>query len=285
MNILITGATGNVGQSIFSAFSEGEFDANIIAGVRNPDKTVEKGEIATPFSVREFDFGKSENFSQYLKGIEVLFLLRPPNIADVNAVFKPLIEAAREAGVQHIVFLSVQGAEKQSYIPHHKIEKLIVDSGITYTFLRPAYFMQNFITTLHKDIVERNRIYLPAGKARFTIVDVKDVGAVAAKVLLNPEKHQNKAYELTNDELKNFGELTEQINQAWEKNIEYVSPNLLSFIYQKLKQGNNLIFTFVLIMLHYFPRFREAPKVSPNIELLLGRKPTSFEEFLEREII
>jgi uncharacterized protein YbjT (DUF2867 family) len=282
MNILISGATGNVGQAIFSSFLKNEPDT-IIAGVRNPNEATDKEKIPASFSIKEFDFGKTDLFSKYLEGIDVFFLLRPPNIADVKAVFKPLIEAAREVGVQHIVFLSVQGAEKQSYIPHHKIEKLIVDSGITYTFLRPAYFMQNFITTLRKDIVERNRIYLPAGKARFTIVDVKDVGAVAAKVLLNPEAHQNKAYELTNDELKNFGELTEQINQVWHKNIEYVSPNLLSFIYQKLKQGNNLIFTFVLIMLHYFPRLREAPEVSNTIELLLGRKPTSFEEFLERE--
>ncbi|WKK78452.1 NmrA family NAD(P)-binding protein [Marivirga salinae] len=84
--------------------------------------------------------------------MDVLFYSDLLYIADLKAVFKPLIEVVKEVGVKHIVFLSVQGAEKQSYIPHHKIEKLIVESQIPYTFIRPAYFMQNFITTLGKDI-------------------------------------------------------------------------------------------------------------------------------------
>ena len=283
MNILITGATGNVGQAILSSFLKYEFEATIIAGVRNPDDAIEKEKISSRFSKQEFDFGKTEKFPEYLKGIDVLFLLRPPNIADVKAVFKPLIEVAKEVGVKHIVFLSVQGAEKQSYIPHHKIEKLILESRISYTFLRPAYFMQNFSTTLRKDIIEKNRIYLPAGNARFTLVDVRDVGEIAAKVLINPDKYLDQAYELTDDELMNFQELTEQINEVWDKNIKYISPNLVSFLFNKLKEGTPLMYIFVLIMLHYFPRFREEPNTSDNVELILKRKPTRFIEFLERE--
>lgn len=283
MNILITGATGNVGQAILSSLLKNGFDATIAAGIRSPDEQKEQEKIPSAFLRQEFDFGKTEKFSKYLNGIDVLFLLRPPNIADVKAVFQPLISAAKEVGVKHIVFLSVQGAEKQSYIPHHKIERLIEESKIPYTFLRPAYFMQNFTTTLRKDIVENEKIYLPAGDAKFTIVDVKDVGEVAAKILLNPSEYQNQAYELTNDELLNFSEFAQQISEVTGKNVKFVSPNLLSFIYTKLKKGHNLTYIFVLIMLHYFPRFKEFPSISGNVEYFLNRPPIKFKEFLEHE--
>ncbi|WP_375578674.1 NmrA family NAD(P)-binding protein [Marivirga tractuosa] len=283
MDILITGATGNVGQAILSSFLKDDFEAKIIAGIRNPEDLKEQEKIPSPFLKQEFDFGKPEKFSDYLNEVDVLFLLRPPNIADVEAVFKPLIEAAKEVGVKHIVFLSVQGAEKQSYIPHHKIEKLIVESKIPYTFLRPAYFMQNFTTTLRKDIVEKEKIYLPAGDAKFTIVDVNDVGAVAAKILLNPSEHQNRAYELTNDELMSFSEFAQQISEVTGKNVKFISPNLLSFIFTKLREGQSLTYIFVLIMLHYFPRFKESPTLSNNVESFLNRPPVKFRKFLERE--
>jgi uncharacterized protein YbjT (DUF2867 family) len=282
MNILITGATGNVGQAIFSSFSQDEVAVNIIAGVRNTAEAVGNTKMISGFSKQEFDFGKPERFSEYLKGIEVLFLLRPPNIADVEKVFQPLIDTAKEVGIQHIVFLSVQGAEKQSYIPHHKIEKLIVDSKIPYTFLRPAYFMQNFTTTLRKDIVDHHKIYLPAGNAKFTIVDVNDVGAVAAKILLNASEHQNKAYELTNNELLTFSELAEQISKVSGTNVRFVSPNLLAFIFSKWREGQPWMYIFVLIMLHYFPRFRAAPKTTTAVEKLLNRNPISFQEWLKK---
>lgn len=283
MDILITGATGNVGQAILSSLLKDDFEAKIIAGIRNPEDLKELEKIPTPFRKQEFDFGKAEKFTGYLKGIDVLFLLRPPNIADVKAVFKPLIEAAKIAGLKHIVFLSVQGAEKQSYIPHHKIEKLIMESEIPYTFLRPAYIMQNFITTLRKDIVENEKIYLPAGDAKFTVVDVTDVGEVAAKILLNASAHQYQAYELTNDELLNFSEFAHQISEVTGKSIKFISSNLLSFIFTKLREGQRLTYIFVLIMLHYFPRFKESPACSYIVESFLNRPPVKFKKFLERE--
>jgi len=283
MKILVTGATGNVGQAILSSFLEEQFEAEIFAGLRNIGEKTEQAKLHTSFLLQEFDFGKIDKFNEYLEGIDVFFLLRPPNIADVNAVFKPLIDAAKEVKVKHIVFLSVQGAEKQSYIPHHKIEKLILQSEIPYTFLRPAYFMQNFITTLRKDIVEKGEIYLPAGDAKFTIVDVLDVGAVAAKILLSPNEHQNTAYELTNDELLNFSEFAEQISEVTGEEVKFVSPNLLAFILRKLREGQSLTYIFVLIMLHYFPRFKGSPLVSNKVEDFLNRKPIGFRAFLERE--
>ena len=71
-----------------------------------------------------------------------------------------------------------KGAENNRFIPNHKTEQLLICSGLAYTLLRPAYFMQNFTTTLRADLVERHRIFLPAGRARFTLIDVDDISRV-----------------------------------------------------------------------------------------------------------
>lgn len=72
----------------------------------------------------------------------------------------------------------LQGVEKSRIIPHHKIEKQIVTRGIPYTFLRLAYFIQNFTTTLHHALVNKRKIFLPAGNTKLTSIDVTDIGNV-----------------------------------------------------------------------------------------------------------
>ncbi|WP_235299381.1 SDR family oxidoreductase [Portibacter marinus] len=142
--ILITGATGNVGSAVLDHLLSERQDFRILAGVRD----VKKDSEILPANVEAvpFDFEDQHSIKAALEKTEILFLLRPPQLADVNKYFDPVISMALEEQIQHIVFLSVQGAEKSKFIPYHKIEKLIINSSLPYTFLRPAYFMQNFTT-------------------------------------------------------------------------------------------------------------------------------------------
>ena len=199
-NILITGAGGNVGAEVLNHFIS-SVDQQVWLSTRN-ESSFEK-------NLRYFDFNFLEKSTASLNASDVLFLLRPPDIADVKKYFVPLIEACKANHVKHIVFLSVQGADKASYIPHTKIEKVIVQSGISYIFIRPSYFMQNLTTMLLGDIKNKRMIFLPAGKAPFLWVDVADVGAAIAKVLENVRLHQNKIYTLPGSALIPFGKVAE----------------------------------------------------------------------------
>jgi nucleoside-diphosphate-sugar epimerase len=174
----------------------------------------------------------------------------------------------------------VQGVEKSKIIPHHKIEKLIVESKIPYTFLRPAYFMQNFTTTLHTDLVKHYRIFLPAGKAKFTLIDVKDIGEVAAKILTETEKHLNKSYELTNHEKLSFGEMAEKLSKGLKTVIKYESPNLLKFFIVKRKEKMPIVLILVMIMLHYLPRSQKEPEITDWVNKLINVEPKTFDEFV-----
>lgn len=278
-NVLITGATGNVGMEVVIALQKLDHHLALFAGVR--DTTSDNGKLAN-FKIKaiKFDFTNKETFGPALKNIDILFLLRPPQISDVNKYFAPLIEIAKQSSVKHIVFLSVQGVENSKIIPHHKIEKLIVASEIPYTFLRPAYFMQNFTTTLHADLVKNNRIYLPAGKAKFTIIDVEDIGAVTAKVITEAQNHRNKSYELTNNETLTFSEMAEKISNGIGKTINFISPNLLQFFCTKKKENMPSMLILVMIMLHYFPRFQKTPQTTKWVKIITGQEPKTFDEFV-----
>jgi uncharacterized protein YbjT (DUF2867 family) len=189
----------------------------------------------------------------------------------------------KQAGISQIVFLSVQGAEKSKVIPHHKIEKLVQESGIHYIFLRPSYFMQNITTTLLKDIQEKRRIFLPAGKAKFNWIDINNIGEVSAILLERFEEFSNLAFELTGYENKNFYEVANMISTITGKKINYQSPNSFRFFSAKKKEGVATGMILVMNMLHFLPRFQEEPKISDFYEKITGKKPTSLKAFIERE--
>ena len=278
-NVLITGATGNVGIAVINALHKLDHQLVIHAGVRDTGRGNEK---LADLKVKmiEFDFTESQTIGPAMANIDLLFLLRPPQIADVKKYFVPIIDAAKQSSVKHIVFLSVQGVEKSKIIPHHQIEKLIVESQIPYTFLRPAYFMQNFSTTLRNDLVNDQRIYLPAGQAKFTLIDVDDIGNVAAKIITEPQQHVNKSYELTNNETLTFGEMAAKLSKGLGKKIAYISPNLLQFYFTKRREKVPTMFIFVMIMLHNFPRFQKTPPTTQWVKTITGQEPKSFEDFV-----
>jgi uncharacterized protein YbjT (DUF2867 family) len=279
-NVLITGATGNVGTAVLAALQNIEHSLDVYAGVRNVDADkIKLAQYKIKFS--PFDFTDISTYANALGGCDVLFLLRPPQISEVKKYFQPMLETCVAQGVQHIVFLSVQGVESSSIIPHHKIEKLIVDSKIPYTFLRPAYFMQNFTTTLRDELVQKKRIFLPAGNAKFTLIDVRDIGLVAAKILISTTLHINKSYELTNQEKLTFAEMAATLSSILGFKIQFISPNLIRFFLTKRKEKMPVMLILVMIMLHYFPRFQKEPAITDWVEKIIGREAITFAQFIK----
>ncbi len=281
--ILITGATGNIGSEVIRFLYKIETKNKIIAAVRNIEKAREKINDYPQLDFVQFDFKNPETFTQAFKNIDCVFLLRPPQIADVDQYFKPLIVKMKDEGINKILFLSVQGVEKSPIIPHHKIEKLIKESGLNYIFLRPSYFMQNLTTILLSDIQNKRKIILPAGKAKFNWIDVENIGEASAILLNDFEQYKNRAVEITGYENKNFSEVTDLINQSIEDKIEFVSPNPFKFYNIKKDDGLETGMILVMIMLHFLPRFQKEPIISDLYEKLTGEKPTTLKEFIERE--
>lgn len=281
--ILITGASGTVGLEVLRHLHHLAGEHVLYAGLRNPADHQKKFAHLPKVEPVGFDFEDPASFPLALAGIDTLFLLRPPQLSKVQKYFVPLVQALQQQGVQQVLFLSVQGAEKSPLIPHYKIEKLLLQAGVQYIFLRPSYFMQNLGSTLLPEIRQRSRLFVPAGQALFNWVDVANIGEAAALLLLKFDTYANQAYELTGPESLSFGEVAKKMNQALGTAIYFENPNLLRFYLHMRRQGMSRGMTLVMIMLHYLPRFQPAPPLSSFYQMLTGKRPTRLEDYLLRE--
>lgn len=179
------------------------------------------------------------------------------------------------------MFLSVQGAERNRLIPHHKIELRLMASGVQYTLLRPAYFMQNFTSTLHDELVRRHRIFVPAGMARFTLVDVGDIARVAARVLTQPgTQHHGKAYTLTSQTPLNFQQIAGELTTGLGTPITYLSPGPWRFYRTLKRDGREPGLILVMLLLHMLPRLTATPPTTHTVAALTGRAPIEFAQFV-----
>lgn len=278
--ILVTGATGNVGKEVIEALGRLNTNDEIIAGTTNPNGIQKKVENIT---YRKIDFADSSSFRPALEEVDLVFLLRPPQLANIPKYFNPFIEEMKHSEVKGVVFLSVQGVENQPKIPHYKLEKLIETHGIPHVFLRPSYFMQNLSSTLLYNIKKADQIFIPAGNLPFTWVDAKDIGKVAAKVLVDFDTFKSQALEITGSEVKNFQDVAELMTEVLGRKINYVSPNLCHFFLKMKKQDIANPMIFVMIMLHYLPRFQKTThKTTQIVKEITGKDPGLLKDFIIR---
>ena len=282
-NILITGATGNIGLEVIRFLFENGTSSRIIAGVRNIEKAKKVFKNYPKLEFVHFDFENFDTFDNALSGIDSVFLLRPPHLSDIDKYFKPLIAKIKENKVKEVVFLSVQGAEKSKVIPHNKIEKLIIENALDCIFLRPSYFMQNLTTTLIKDIKTKSEIILPAGNARFNWIDIANIGEATAILLDNFGEYKNQAFDITGLENENFAKVTSLINEIVESPIRFRNVNPFKFYMIKKKDGMENGMILVMILLHFLPRFQKEPVISNFYERLTEKKPTDLKTFIKRE--
>ncbi len=273
--ILITGATGNVGREVIKALPPQ-------LPVRAAVMPAELSRLAPQPSVTyaAFDFLNPSTYAAAFEGIRTLFLVRPPQLANVQKEMAPAILAARAAGVEHVVFLSLQGVEKQRFVPHYKIEALLRETGMDWTFLRCGFFMQNLSTTHREQIRQTHRITLPVGKSRTSFIDVRDIGAAAAVALTEPG-HRNTIYTLTGSEALDYYRVAEIFTDVLGTEITYDNPSVLRFLRAELAHGTRLGYALIMTMLYTITRFGNAAHTSPDFVNLVHRQPITLRQFVQ----
>jgi len=273
-SILVTGATGTVGQHVVAALSDRA--VSIKVGVRDPETV--STEIADAGEVIAFDFTKPETWGRALTDVDRMFLVRPP-VVDKSKIAE-FVEAADRQGVARVVYLSTLGAEKNVLIPHHWIENRITATDMEYTLLRASFFMQNLSEVHRRDIVDHDEIFVPAGSGKTSFVDARDLGAVAA-VVLTESGHANQAYELTGPEALDYGEVATIFSDVLERSITYPQPSLLAFATRMRRRGEPLGFIALMCGIYTTARVGLAGRVTGDSRRLLGRHPRQMRAFVE----
>ena len=216
--ILVTGATGKVGQEVVRQLAAS--DVPVRALVRDP---LRASHIRLPgVEIVVGDLSKPETLEGPLSGADRVFLLSPPD-PDQVALQGNLIEAARRSGARHIVKVSVAGGPDsgtQLGRWHWSTEKQLEASGLAFTFLRPVWYMQELLTFL-PTIAASGSFQLPMGTGAVAVVDTRDVAAVAV-CALTESGHDRKIYDLTGPEALSFDEMADELSLATGKKISYV---------------------------------------------------------------
>jgi len=273
--VLVTGPTGTVGRHVTRGLSD--TDADVRAGVRS----VERARESLPGSADlvSFDFEKPETWGRAFDGIDALFLVRPPEMTRVHRHITPAVDAAARVGVEHVVFLSVLGAEKNPLLPHRRIERHLQDSDLTYTFLRASFFMQNFYVVHQSEITERGELFVPAGDGKTSFVDARDVAAVGVETVVDPI-HRNRAYDITGPDALTYHDAAAIFSDVLGRDIEYADPGLVEFVVTATSRGVSLPFALVQAIVYTTARFGLAGRVTDDVERVLGRPPRSLAEFV-----
>ncbi len=214
--ILITGATGTVGRQLVAELVTGG------AGVRALSRTPAQAGLPAGVEVVAGDLGRPETLGAALEGVEQVFLLSggPEGPShDTN-----LIGAAKQAGVAHVVTLSVLGAGHGADDPitrwHLAGERAVAASGMAWTVLRPGAFMSNALMWA-PTIKTQDAIYAPFAQAKTAAIDPADIAAVAARALTEPG-HENKTYPLTGPELLCSADQVETLSAALGRPLRLV---------------------------------------------------------------
>lgn len=217
--VLVTGATGNSGREVVRALERRGIPYR--AAVRDSEG-VSSGVC--------FDFEDPGTWTSAAEGCTGLFLLRPPPISDVAKTLNPFVDAARSAGIEHVTFLSVAGAESNSLVPHHDVETHLKSGSGSWTILRPGFFAQNLQHAYLRDIRDDDRLYVPAGRGSVAFVDLRDVAEVAALSFEQPDAHHRLGYTLTGPAAFTFDEVAALLTEALDRKIDYEPASIPGYL-------------------------------------------------------
>lgn len=270
--ILVTGATGNVGAPLVA----------VLRAQGAPVRPASRGN-RDPEGVR-FDFADPATWDAAFRGVRSMFLVRPPQVANVRRGLVPALEHARALGVRHVVLLSVQGAGAVPVLPHAAAERWLRRSGLDWTFVRPSYFDQNLSSVFAADIRDRDELVVPAGHGRTAFVDARDVAAVVAAALLDPAAHTGRMWTPTGDEALTWHEVAAVLGGVLGRTITYRNPSLRGYArHARSTLGFDPAMTAMTTVIHATARLGVAGHLTGDVRAVTGRTPTSLREFALRE--
>lgn len=274
--IVVTGATGTIGREVVTALAAAQ---NVVVRPAVRADSLSKLPQGRTIEPVAFDWDDDASYDRAVAGADALFLLTP--VSDQQAVYgKKLVAAAKKAGVQHIVKLSVAGAEYEPGISlgrlHREVERAIEDSGMAFTHLRPNCFADNWLSYWRPDAT--GMVYLPFGEGRVAYIDARDIGAAAAHVLTTPG-HAGKAYTLSGEDAPSPVEVTALLSEVAGRKIAYVDVPPEAARAAMLGQGAPAWMVDGFLELFALVKAGALSSTASDTRTALGHAPRSFAEW------
>lgn len=279
--ILVTGAAGKTGQAVIRALCR--MNKPIRALVH---KAPQVQRIQQP-GIKEVvagDLCDQKQMNRVCRGIKAVYHICPNVHPEEFRIGQILMKAARSAGVEHFVYHSVFHPQIEA-MPHHwqkmRVEEKLFESGLAYTILQPAPYMQN-ILAYWNDIVQNHTYAVPYPEnTRLSLVDLEDVAEVAALVLGEPA-HAGAIYELCGSDNLSQVEIAHILSQHLGQKVAVKVMPIEQWEANARQRGlGDYAVKTLRKMFHYYEQFGfyGNPRV---LSCLLGRAPTPFATFVEK---
>jgi len=275
--ILVTGAGGNVGRPLLDELAAANAPAR--AAYHSADKaaharTAGRDAVAV-------DYARPETLQPALDGVESVFLLGSGAMGQTEGETN-VVRAAKAAGVRRIVKLSVIGAAEEAFgfaRTHRPVERAIEESGLAWTLLRPASYMQNFVNFMAPTIRSQHALYTLIPDSPFNHVDTRDVARVAAAVLTRGG-HDGRAYTLTGPRSFSYRDAAATIGSVTGTQVEVVALGESDLRAGMKANGIPDYYADLLVDLDRWYESGKADLVTSSIRDVTGREPTTFEQFV-----
>ncbi len=280
--ILLTGATGKTGAAVAELVAATGHDVRAL--VRDPGKAGSLEEAG--LTLVTGDVANDEALARALDGVERALLILP-NSEQQLALEKKFIDAAKTAGVRHIVKLSsteaVPGATGAIPQVHVQSEEHLKNSGLAWTMIRPNFFMQNLLASAGT-IRDQSKFFLPMGDGKTAMSDIRDIAAVMAAALTE-EGHENKSYDVTGPELLTFHQVAERFSEVLGRPVTYVNIPLED--YMKILEPYLTSQWHADAVAELFAEIAAGglERTTDDVRRVLGREPISLTRFIEDHIL
>jgi NAD(P)H dehydrogenase (quinone) len=279
--ILVTGATGGLGHETIDALLTITPATEIAALVRDAGKATDL--VQRGVDVRQADYFDHPALVQAFQGIEKVLLVSSVAFTDRVSQHRNVIDAAKEAGVKHLFYTSIQRSSDfvmpQVTESDLATEAYLKASGLAYTILHNGYYFEGLGYLIGTEVPE-SEIRVPAGEGKIAFVKRTELAAATA-ALLTSEGHENQSYTLTGSEAYSFHDVARELSALAGRPITYQSIEPAPYIAQKVAAG------FPDFVATFFAQWGAAAEhgmlavKDDTVERLLGRKSMSLREYLK----
>ncbi|AWR58709.1 SDR family oxidoreductase [Proteus mirabilis] len=227
--IAITGATGLLGQHVIENLLQTVPANQIVAFARD----VKKGSSLSQKGVlvRQADYNDKASLITALQGVDKLLLISSSEVGKRTIQHRNVIEAAKSADVQFIAYTSILHADRSPlslHVEHVETEKMLADSGISYTLLRNGWYTENYLASVPAAL-EHGVFLGAAGDGKIASATRADYALAAARVI-SEEGHIGKVYELAGDEAWTLEQLAKELTKQSGKQVIYNNLSQADFV-------------------------------------------------------
>jgi uncharacterized protein YbjT (DUF2867 family) len=277
MNYLITGATGNIGSLVVERLLERGDRPRVL--VRDAEKA--RSRYGDRVDVFVGDFADATTMTAALTGVDAFLLVS--SIDDLAARDEVAAQAAKAAGVKHLVKISSINVPQKDIgtgVWHAQGEAAIRASGVPFTFVRPSGFMENCLRWANS-IKSEGVVRSSAGDGKSPVIHSEDIAAVATKALTT-QAYIGESLPVTGPEMLSYPELVAKIGARIGKAVRFEA--LTDEEERRLWLARNRPPAMAEVLVSVFRAMREGrlAKVTDTVERVLGRKPISFDQWLEQ---